>query len=100
MDIACRIVTAKFNDGASVLLPLAKSLDVTTSMFCRQSLRKKDRLHVQRSKYKSSDHGNKLRKRARRKKKGIEDVDKQKEGPMYAPGGFDCDPEPSKRTKN
>jgi hypothetical protein len=31
--------------------------------------------------------------------KGLDDKEKAKEGPMYVPGGFDCEPGPSKRAR-
>jgi hypothetical protein len=62
-------------------------------------LRKRDRLRVQKSKYKSSERGKALRRRARKKRKGNEDRNKEMEGPVYVPGGFDCDPGPSKRAR-
>ena len=54
---------------------------------------------MQKSKYKLSEHGKALRRRARKKRKGIEDRNKEMEGPVYVPGGFDCDPGPSKRAR-
>ena len=48
---------------------------------------------------KSSERGKAFRKRARKKRKGIEDKNKEREGPVYVPGGFDCDPGPSKRAR-
>ena len=41
-----------------------------------------------------------LRRAARRKRKGLDDKRTQKEGVMYTPGAFDCDlPGPSKRAR-
>ena len=31
--------------------------------------------------------------------KGLDDKEKEKEGSMYVPGGFDCEPGPSKRVR-
>jgi hypothetical protein len=99
VDIACSIAVCRFNDGACALLCLSKRIELTTSHFCRHVLRKRDRLRVQKSKYKSSERGKAFRRRARKKRKGIEDRNKDREGPVYVPGGFDCDPGPSKRAR-
>ena len=80
--------------GACALLSLSKK---AASSFCRHLLRKKDRCRVQKSKYKSSEHGKALRRKSRKKRKGLEDTEKEREGPVYVPGGFDCEPGPSKR---
>ena len=57
-------------------------------------------MRIAKSKYKASKRGIKLRKRARKKRKGLADKHKEKEGPMYVPGGFDgSEPGPSKRVR-
>ena len=103
VDIACSIAVCRFNDGAFALLSLAKKLELTSSRFCKQTLRRKDKLRIQKAKYKSSERGRTLWKKARKKRKGLEDKNKEKEGPMYmyVAGGFDCEPGPStcKRTR-
>lgn len=99
VDIACSIAVSRFNDGACSLLSLSKRMDITSSSFCRHLLRKRDRLRVYKSKYKSSERGKAFRRRARKKRKGIEDREKEREGPVYVPGGFDCEPGPSKQPR-
>ena len=97
VEIACSIAVSRYNDGACALLSLSKKVELSTSSFCRHLLRKKDRCHVQKSKYKSSEHGKALIRKSRKKRKGLEDTEKEREGPVYVPGGFDCEPGPSKR---
>ena len=89
VDIACAIAVSRFNDGACSLISLSKRMELNVSPFCRRLLRRRDRLRIYKSRYKASPHGKALRKRARKKRKGLEDKDKDKEGPMYVPGGFD-----------
>ena len=100
VDIACAIAVAKFNDGACTLLSLSQRCELTSSHFSRHLFRKRDRLRVLKSKYKTSEHGKAIRKRARKRRKGFEDRDKEREGPMYVPGGFDDVPGPSTTSKN
>ena len=58
--------------------------------FCEHVLHSKDKHRITKSQYKATDEAKRLRKRARRKRKGLEDKHHEKEGPMYAPGGFDA----------
>lgn len=52
--------------------------------------RNRGRKRVSRSVYKQSDQGQKLRKAARRKRKGFEDAEQETEGIMYSSGAFDA----------
>ena len=42
-----------------------------------------------------SEHGKAIRRRARKRRKGFDDREQEREGPMYVPGGFDDQPGPS-----
>ena len=59
----------------------------------------RDTMRISKSKYKTSDHGKAIRRRARKRHKGFEDNEKEREGPMYVPGGFDDQPGPSTASK-
>ena len=83
VDIACSIAVCRFNDDACALLSLLKKLQLTSSRFCKYTFKRKDLLRIQKAKYKCNERGRILRKKARRKRKGLEDRDKEKEGPMY-----------------
>ena len=99
VDIACAIAVSKLNDGSCALLSLSKRCELTSSRFCRHLFRKRDALRISKSKYKTSDHGKAIRRRARKRRKGFEDNEKEREGPMYVPGGFDDQPGPSTASK-
>ena len=72
----------RFNEGPLSLQSIARRLDHETSPLCGQVLWRKDKRHIQGSQYKATEAATKLRKRARRKRKGLQD----KEGLIYAPG--------------
>ena len=100
VDIACAMAVCRFNDVTLSLQSIAHRLELETSPFCGQVLRRKDKRRVQGSQYKATEAAKKLRKRARRKRKGLQDKEHEKEGPMYAPGAFDNEqPGPSKRPR-
>ena len=57
VDITCAIAVSKFNDGASSLLSLSKRCELSSSRFCKHLLRKRDKQRIQKSRYKTSEHG-------------------------------------------
>ena len=101
MDISCSIAVSRFNDGACTLFSLSQRIELTIYFcrFCRHVLRKRDRLCLYKLKYRSSEHGKMLRRKVRKKRKGIQDRDKEGVGPLYMPGRFDCEPGPSSTCK-
>ena len=72
MDIACTIAVSRFTDVACALSSIAKGMQFVTFTFCKIYFKGKTEC-VFKSKYKSSDHAKTLQKRARKKRKGIED---------------------------
>ena len=69
-----------------------------TSTFCDHTPTQKDKQCISNSRYKCTEAAKRLRKRARRKRKGLDDRHQEREGPMYILGGFDSgEPGPSKR---
>ena len=70
VDITCWIAMCRFNDGTCAFLSLSKRIELTTSHFCRHMLRKRDRLCVQKSKYKSSERGNGVQEECQKEVKG------------------------------
>ena len=69
VDITCSIAMCRFNELFSLWIEL------TTSHFCRHVLRKRDRFHVHKLKYKSRECGRAFRRRAR---EAIEDRKKER----------------------
>ena len=101
IDLACALAVCSFNDGASSLTAIASRLGVQSTPLSQHHLRKKDYKRLSRSKYGKSEEAKKHRRAARKKRKGLEDKTKQKEGIVYAAGAFGADdnPGPSKRTR-
>ena len=98
VDTACAMAVCRFNDGALSLRSIAHRLQLETSTFCDHTLTQKDKQRISNSRYKCTEAAKRLRKRARRKRKGLDDRHQEREGPMYIPGGFDSgEPGPSKR---
>ena len=101
VETACALAVCCFNDGAISLASISRRLGLGTTPLSEHFLLEKDISRIQKSKYKSGEDGKKLRRLARRKRKGLDDKVQQSEGVMYAPGAFDADaPGPSKRTKH
>ena len=87
-------------DGSSSLAAVSSRLGLESSPLSKQFLKRKDIKRIKKSKYKSSECAMKLRRLARRKRKGLDDKTKSKEGVVYAAGAFGGDgPGPSKRAK-
>ena len=100
VETACALAVSCFNDGAISLASVSRQLGLETSPLCKHYLLEKDLKRVQKSKYKSSEGGKKLRRLARRKRKGLQDKTEQSEDVMNAAGAFDTgDPGPSKRPR-
>ena len=90
------MAVCRFNDGALSLRSIAHRLQLETSKFCNRTLSQKDKKCINNSS--STEVAKNLRKRVRRKSKGLDDQHQEREGPMYIPGGFDSEePGPSKR---
>ena len=86
--------------GHAPFSPYRKGLNsLYTSAGSVGMLRKRDRLCLYKLKYRSSEHGKMLRRKVRKKRKGIQDRDKEGVGPLYVPGRFDCEPGPSSTCK-
>ena len=99
IDVACALAICSFNDGASSLASIATRLQLDPSPLSQHYLKKKDLRRIRDSKYKMSETGKKHR-RAARRRKGLDDKHKEKEGVMYASGAFDLDaPGPSKHAR-
>ena len=100
VEIACALAVCTFNDGALSAMKVAERLELDTTPLCRDFLQAKDLRRIEKSKYKNSARAKYLRRKARRRRKGLEDTHQQREGPMYSPGAFDTDiPGPSKCPK-
>ena len=87
-----------FNDGAS---SITDTLHLNPTALSKAFLKRKDIKRLGSSEYKSTDEAKKLRRIARRRRKGLDDRHKQGEGVMYAAGAFDAgQPGPSKRPRS
>ena len=103
VETACALAVCIFNDGASSLSALSDCLGLHPTNLARAHLKKKDKKRLAESEYKSIEGAKKLRRFARRKRKGLDDKHHEREGVVYAPGAFDTGdtgPGPSKRAKN
>ena len=80
VDIAAALAVSCFNDGASSLARLPQLLDLMPTPVCVQFLSKKDKKRLRESKYKMSENAKKRHRACRRKRKGLEDKNKAKEG--------------------
>lgn len=99
VETVCCLAVCCFNDGASSLSAISEQLQLAPTSLCKTFLKRKDSKRLQESEYKASDGAKKLRRLARRKRKGLDDHHQQSEGPMYAAGAFDAGEGPSKRSK-
>ena len=101
VETACALAVCCFNDGAISLAFISRCLGLETTPLSEYFLLDKDISEIQKSKYKSSEDGKKLRRLSRQKRKGLDDEVQQSEGVMYAHGAFAADaPGPSKTTKH
>ena len=71
VETAYALVVCCFNDGAISLASVSRRLGLETTPLCEHYLIYKDIKRVQKSKYKASEGGRKLRRLARRKQKGL-----------------------------
>ena len=100
VETACALAVCCFNDGSSSLTAISDRLQLTPSPLSKSFLRKKDLKRLKKSEYNMSEGGKKLRRLARRKRKGLDDHHQQREGVVYAAGAFDSgEPGSSKGSK-
>jgi len=101
VETACTLAVCCFNDGSSSLAAISDRLQLSPSPLSKSFLRRKDLKRVKESEYKMSEGAKKLRRWARRKRKGLDDQHQQRERVVYAAGTFDSgEPGPSKRPKS
>ena len=75
---------------------IAEGLGVPLTEFAVSSLQRKDIAHVKKARYRASVKARLLRRKSRRRRKGLNDKHHASEGVMYSPGGFDSNqPGPS-----
>ena len=97
VEIACALAVCCFNDGASSLAALTDTLHLNPTALPKAFLKRKDIKRLGSSEYKATDEAKKLRRLARRRRKGQDDRHEQGEGVMYAAGAFDAgQPGPSR----
>lgn len=101
MELACALAVYCFNEGASSLTVIANRLGVQSTPLSQHHLRKKKCTKDLISRYGKSEEAKQHRRAARKKRKGLKDKTKQKEGVVYAAGAFGADGAtgPSKRTR-
>ena len=100
VQTACALAVCCFNDGSSSLAAISDRLLLSPSLLSKSFLKKKDLKRVKKSEYEVSEGAKKVRRLARRKRKGYDDRNQQREGVVYAAGEFDSgEPGPSKRSK-
>ena len=101
VETACALAVSCFNDGVISLTSVGHHLGLESTPLCEHFLLDKDIKRIEKSKYKASEEGKRLRRAARRKRKGLDDKCAQSEDIMYAPGALDAgEPRPSKRCKH
>ena len=100
-ETACALAVCFFNDGANWLASVAQHLGLESTPLSIHYLLDKDIKRIEKTRYKTSEEGKRLRRAARRKRKGLDDKSVQSEDVMYASGAFDAgEPGPSKRLKS
>lgn len=99
MKCGASLAVCHFNDGLSSFYAFTESLGCGPSSVSQNVLVKKDQRRMARSVYKNSDRAKTLRKQCRKRRKGIEDQNKEAEGPMYMPGMDGINSTSSKRPK-
>ena len=82
-EIACTLAVCCFNDGSSSFTAISDRLQLTPSPL------KKDLKRLKKSEYSASRWAKKLRRLARRKRKGLDDHHQHWEEVVYATGAFD-----------
>lgn len=90
VEIACSLAVCCFNDGASSLATIAETLHLNPTALPKAYLKRKDTVRLTKYEYKATGEAKKLRRRSRRRRKGIADSNEQREGVMYAAGAFDA----------
>ena len=101
VEIACALAVCCFNDGASSLAAITDTLHLNPTALSKAFLKRKDIKRLGSSEYKTTDEAKKLRRLARRRRKGLDDRHEQGEGVVYAAGAFDAgQPGPSKRPRS
>ena len=80
VEIACALAVSMWNDGSGSLGAIAEKLQLPSTVQQKQHFHKKEKKKISHSVYKSSERSRKLRRLARKKRKGFEDRGIQKEG--------------------
>ena len=89
VDTACALAVCAWNDGMSSCKAIAEGLGVPLTKFAISSLQRKDIACVKKARYRASVKSRLLRRKSRRRRKGLNDKHHTTEGVMYSPGGFD-----------
>ena len=92
VETACALAVCSWNDGVSSFSAIAQNLQVPLGSFAKAHLETKDIARVKKARYKATEASKQLRRKARRRRKGLLDKQQSSEGVMYAAGAFDCDP--------
>ena len=88
VDVACALVVCQWNDGLSSFQTVSDKLGVTITSSSVTHFQKYGANCVKQARYRVTDRAKKLRKRARRIRKGLNDANKRREGEMYSAGSF------------
>ena len=83
VQIACSLAVCCFNDGSSSLGAISDRLQLSPTALSKSFLKKKYLKRVKGSEYKVSEGAKKLRRMARRRRKGLDDTHRQREGHIY-----------------
>ena len=89
MELSAHLATARFNHGAVSLLAVLEEMGCRPGYFAEQQLEGEDAERVIKAEKKVQGEHKKRRKALRRRRKGLEDVTLEAEGPSYEPGAFD-----------
>ena len=89
VDTACALAVCAWYDGMSSCKAIAEGLGVPLTKFAISSLQRKDIARVKKARYRASVKARLLRRKSRRRRKGLNDKHHTTEGVMYSPGGFD-----------
>ena len=89
VDTACALAVCSWNDGVSSFQAIAEHLETPLTLSAAAQLQYRDIARVKKARYRVSEQAKMLRRRARRRRKGLEDTQQRTEGVMYAAGAFD-----------